>query len=79
MREWLEGHVRFSPSDLPAEHEKVQGTYTVPAERAVRDVPSSCAWKGCTSGESCFKIDACLFVCLFASCEVLKAIRIQQS
>lgn len=42
MREWLEGHVRFSPSDLPAEHEEVQGMYIVPAERAVSDVPSSC-------------------------------------
>jgi len=34
MREWLEGHVRSSPFDLPAENEEVQGTYIVPADRS---------------------------------------------
>jgi len=49
MREWLEGQVRASPSDLPVEHEEAQGVYIAPADRAVNDVLSSCVWKGSAS------------------------------
>ena len=49
MREWPEGHVGASPSDLPVHREEAQGMHIAPADRAVNDVPSSYVWKGCTS------------------------------
>lgn len=44
MREWLEGHVRSSPFDLPVENEEAQGTLIAPADRADSEVLSSRDW-----------------------------------